>query len=247
MSESYPVAILAGGPGTRLGRITEIRPKCLVDIEGDPFIVHQLKLLERAGIRRAIVCVWYLADMVRSVLARRKFGKMNVVCAYEGLTLLGTAGALKKAAPLLGDAFFVLYGDSYLACDYAAVGQAFEDSGKKALMTVFRNENRWVRSNVEFGPYGIVAYDKDKPTARMAHVDYGLGVLSASALAGLGDDEPYDLATLYADLLARGQLAGYEIKRRFYEIGSLEGLNELRRVLSGRNRPSRPRARPQRD
>ena len=64
--------------------------------------------------------------------------------------LLGTAGALKQALPLLGEACFVLYGDSYLPCNYRAVQTAFEQSGRLALMTVLRNDGRWDRSNVEF-------------------------------------------------------------------------------------------------
>jgi NDP-sugar pyrophosphorylase family protein len=52
----------------------------------------------------------------------------------------GTAGALRRALPLLGPAFFVLYGDFYLTCDDAAIQEAYETGGKLSLMTVFRNE-----------------------------------------------------------------------------------------------------------
>ena len=70
--------------------------------------------------------------------------------SFDGDKLLGTAGAVLQALPLLGDSFFVLYGDSYLVCDYAAAAKEFRTSGKLALMTVFRNEGKWDTSNVEF-------------------------------------------------------------------------------------------------
>ncbi len=99
-------------------------------------------------------------------------------------------------------------------------------------MTVFRNENRWDRSNVEFVDGRIVAYDKHAPTARMRHIDYGLAVFQAAAFAAVPADGPSDLATLYQELLAREQLAGFEVPERFYEIGSWSGLEETRRHLA---------------
>jgi NDP-sugar pyrophosphorylase family protein len=157
---------------------------------------------------------------------------ITVEVCFDGPTLLGTAGAIKRAAPLLGEAFFVLYGDSYLTCDFRAVQRAYENSRKQALMTVFRNEGRWEHSNVEFRDGRILAYDKRATDPRMQHVDYGLGVVSGAALLRVPDDQPYDLALLYQRLLDGDQLAAFEVRDRFYEIGSFEGLEETRRLLS---------------
>jgi NDP-sugar pyrophosphorylase family protein len=139
---------------------------------------------------------------------------------------------LKRALPLLGDAFYVLYGDSYLVCDYARVAKEFAESAKLALMTVYRNDGKWDTSNVEFENGRLLAYSKKNRTPRMNYIDYGLGVLSAKAMDCVPAGEVYDLAELYGKLLEKGQLAGMEIHQRFYEVGSPAGLEETANFLA---------------
>ena len=227
-----PVAILAGGLATRLLPLTGSIPKALLDINGEPFIAHQLRLLARSGIQRVVVCAGYLGNMIREAVSDGRGYGLRVAFSFDGPTLLGTAGALRNAAPLLGQAFFVLYGDSYLRCDYRDVQSAFEASGCMGLMTVFRNNGAWDRSNVEFSDGTIRAYDKRTLNSSMRHIDYGLGVLDRRALDLVPAGRPYDLAELYAELLACGQLGAYEVQERFYEIGSMSGLEETRELLA---------------
>src|SRR5580704_543468 len=159
-----PVAILAGGLATRLRPLTETIPKSLVEINGEPFLWHQLRLLRENGIDRVVMCVSYLGEMVRdSAGDGRDFG-LHIDYSFDGSSLLGTAGALKRALPLLGESFFVLYGDSYLPIDLAAVEAAFRAGGKAGLMTVYSNQGQWDTSNVEFSGGRIVAYDKKNRT-----------------------------------------------------------------------------------
>jgi NDP-sugar pyrophosphorylase family protein len=227
-----PVAILAGGLATRLHPLTETIPKSLVEIDGEPFLWRQLRLLRQNAIDRVVLCVSHLGAQVRdSVGDGRTFG-LHIDYSFDGAIMLGTAGALKRAQPLLGDNFFVLYGDSYLPIDWAAVEAAFRVSGKAGLMTVYRNESQWDTSNVEFVDGRILAYNKKLRTARMRHIDYGLGVLRAAALARVPDGQAWDLATLYRELLEAGELAAFESPQRFYEIGSFGGIEELRSYLS---------------
>ena len=229
-----PVAILAGGLATRLRPATEKAPKSLLEVNGEPFIAHQLRLLKTNGISRVVLCVGFLGEMVRdAVKDGRAFG-LQVKYSFDGASLLGTAGALKRALPLLGRAFLTLYGDSYLLCDYGAVAQKFEESGKQALMTVFRNEGNWDSSNVEFTDGRIVAYDKKQRTPRMKYIDYGLGAFTARAFDRVPADQAFDLAELYQAILADGELAGMEIQQRFYEIGSPTGLEETARFIASR-------------
>ena len=145
---------------------------------------------------------------------------------------MGTGGAVRKALPVLGEAFFVLYGDAYLQCDYNGVEMFFRQSGKAGVMTVFRNANQWDTSNVNFREGCIVSYDKHHPTPDMQHIDYGLGILRASVFENYPLNEPLDLATIYQDLVIRDQLAGFEVSQRFYEIGSPAGLEETRRYFA---------------
>jgi NDP-sugar pyrophosphorylase family protein len=219
-----PVAILAGGLATRLGRLTETTPKSLVPIHGVPFVAHQLRRLRAEGIEHVILCVGHLGESIEQVVGDGTAFGLKVEYSYDGVSLRGTAGAVRFALPKLGASFFVMYGDSYLACNYAAVEQEFWRRGKSGLMTVFRNEGKWDSSNVEFGEGRILAYSKKSRTARMQYIDYGLGVFRAEAFART---LAADLADLYSELLAGGELAALEVHERFYEIGSPAGLKEM--------------------
>ena len=226
-----PVAILAGGLATRLRPATEKIPKSLLEVNGEPFIVHQLRLLKASGVSRVVLCVGFLGEMVRDVVKNGHSFGLDAHYSFDGPALLGTAGALKRALPALGKAFLTLYGDSYLRCDYANVAREFEASGKQALMTVFRNEGQWDTSNVEFEDGVIRAYNKKERTPRMKFIDYGLGGFTAKAFERVPADKAFDLAELYREVLADGELAGMEMKQRFYEIGSPAGLEETARFI----------------
>ena len=227
-----PVAILAGGLATRLRPLTEKIPKSLLELNGEPFIVHQLRLLRSHDITRVVICAGYLGEMIQQVIGDGAHWGVRADFSFDGDQLRGTAGALQRALPLLDDAFFVLYGDSYLPCDYHATQTTFEQSGKLALMTVFHNEGQWDKSNVQFADGRILVYDKRNATPAMHHIDYGLGAFRAEAFANVPNDQPYDLATLYQALLARDQLVGHEVAERFYEIGSFAGLEETQQYLA---------------
>ena len=222
-----PAVILAGGLATRLRPLTETIPKSLIEIQGEPFLAHQLRLLRGRGIREIVMCVGYLGEMVQQFAGDGERFGVHIQYSFDGPKLLGTGGAVRQALDLLGPAFFVFYGDSYLPCDYARVERVFEDSGKQGLMTVYRNEGQFDTSNVEFSEGRILAYDKVHLTPAMQYIDYGLGVFRREVFAGIAADEVCDLASIYQDLLAEGQLAACEIQERFYEIGSRQGIEDL--------------------
>ena len=230
-----PVAILAGGLATRLRPATDRLPKALIDVNGRPFIAWQLEALHAQGATRVIICAGYRGDDIRRVVTDEHDFGLHVDWAFDGPTLLGTAGAIRRALPLIGGPFFVLYGDSYLPIDWCPVQEAFLASGKPGLMTVYHNEGRLDRSNVEFDGQRIVAYDKHSATSRMHHIDYGLGAFHTSAFDRLVDGRPADLADLYRDLAAEHLLAAYEVHQRFFEIGSSDGLEETRAYLASRS------------
>jgi NDP-sugar pyrophosphorylase family protein len=206
--------------------LTERVPKVLLEVAGRPFAEHQLRLLRDAGITEVVFCVGFLGEMVEQTLGDGSRYGVSIHYSYDGDTLCGTGGALKRALPLLGDAFLIMYGDSYLDCDYAAVARTFVDSGKLGLMTVIRNEGRWDKSNVLFEDGRIVRYDKKNRTPDMLYIDYGLGALRREALSGYPEGAVLDLADIYHDLSLRNELAGFKMHDRFYEIGSPKGLRE---------------------
>ncbi len=220
-----PVAILAGGLATRLRPITQTIPKSMVEVAGEPFVAHQLRQLKREGVERVVFCIGHLGEQIRDFVGTGESFGLAADYSFDGDELLGTGGALRAALPKLGQAFFVLYGDSYLDIRYAAVEAAFRAAGQPALMTVLRNEDRWDASNVEFTDGRLLRYSKRDRDRAMLHIDYGLGVVEADAIADY-PERRFDLASVYEDLARQSRLAGFEATVRFYEIGSHGGLKE---------------------
>lgn len=223
------VCILAGGRGTRLGERVAETPKPLLEVAGEPFLLHQLRLLAANGADEVVLCVGYLGEQIERRIGMEQFG-ISIRYSYDSPQLDGTLGAIRGALPLLPDRFLVLYGDTYLRLDYAAAAAAWDASGRLALMTVLRNAGRWERSNAVFADGRVVAFDKDHPTPEMEWIDYGLGGLDATALT-LVDRDVADLAVLQRRLAELGELAGFEVQERFYEIGSHEALAETDEFL----------------
>jgi NDP-sugar pyrophosphorylase family protein len=226
-----PAAILAGGLATRLRPITKTIPKALVEVCGRPFIDHQLALLRRHGIRRVVLCLGHLGDQVEKHLGDGASHGVAIDYSHDGQQLLGTGGALRRAAPLLDEVFWVMYGDSYMDIDYGTVLAAFMRKDRLGLMTVLHNRNRWDRSNVDFRDGRLLKYDKREQTPDMTHIDYGVALLRRPALERISPHRPSDLADLYSSLVAEDRMMGYEVTQRFYEIGSPAGLQETRAYL----------------
>ena len=227
----WPVGILAGGLATRLRPATDTIPKALLSVAGQPFLIHQLRLLHSKGFRKIVLCVGYLGEMIEAKIGDGKRLGLQIDYSFDDPTLLGTGGALKRAISKLGEQFLVVYGDSYMPIDYAAVVEAFIRSEKPALMTVLENEGRWDASNVWFEAGEIYRYDKKERTSEMRHIDYGISVLNAEVFAGFPDNAAFDLADLYSHLVSQKQMAAHEVKQRFYEIGSAKALAELDDML----------------
>jgi len=234
-----PVAILCGGLATRLRALGVKLPKALMDVNGEPFVAHQLRLLRSRGIDRVVLCVGHLGELICDYVGDGSRFGLQAEFSFDGPVLLGTAGAICRALPLLDKTFFVLYGDSYLPCDYGMVAEAFRRSGQPSLMTVFRNEGQYDTSNIEFDGTHILSYDKTCRTPRMHYIDYGLGVFDRAVFQELPEVQPCDLAQIYQKQLAAGQLAALEMTHRFYEIGSFQGLEETAEYLRNLGSASR--------
>jgi NDP-sugar pyrophosphorylase family protein len=222
--EMPPVCILAGGRGTRLGERAREVPKPLLEVAGEPFLFHQLRLLASHGVREAVICVGYRGEMIRSRVGEERFG-VRIAYSHDGPGLDGTLGAIRRALALLPERFLVLYGDTYLRLDYRAVEHGWRESGLPALMVVLRNEGRWDTSNVRYELGRVLAHDKHAPTPDMRWIDYGLGGLTAGAIGRVAESER-DLAALYGALARGGEVCGYPASKRFYEIGTPAALEE---------------------
>jgi NDP-sugar pyrophosphorylase family protein len=232
-----PVCLLAGGLGSRLGETVRDTPKPLLDVAGEPFLLHQLRLLAGYGAREVVVCVGYLGERIVQRIGAERFG-ITISYSHDGPRPLGTLGAIRAAVPLLGPRFLVLYGDTYLRIDYAAASAAWERSALPAMMTVLRNDGRWDASNAIFDRGRVTMYDKRTPAPEMRWIDYGLGGLERDAL-DVVDETVSELSDLYHEIADRGELFGFEATERFYEIGTPDALAETSAFLGSRyDRPA---------
>jgi NDP-sugar pyrophosphorylase family protein len=231
----YPVAILAGGLAKRLHPITQNLPKSLVTVAGKPFIWWQLHYLRQQQIQQVVLCTGHMGEMIQQVVQHGQEFGLHVQYSPDGPALRGTGGAIKNALPLLGERFFVLYGDSFLPIDFAAVQQAYESDQSAALMTVLRNQDQWDKSNVIFENGALKDYNKHTPRPEMTHIDYGLAILTGKIFESYAGISAFDLADVYEKLAQNKELKGYEVFERFYEIGSHQGLKETEEFLLKRN------------
>jgi MurNAc alpha-1-phosphate uridylyltransferase len=226
-----PVAILAGGLGTRMLPHTLVVPKAMLDVAGEPFAAHQLRLLARQGYTDVVFLVGYLGSVIEEYAGDGSRFGLRVSYVYDGDRALGTAGAVVKALPLLGDAFLLTFGDAYLRVDHADVERAFLMAGTEGIMTIFRAQDGGEHPNVELRNGLVAAYEKKAPLPKMEYIDYGLSAFRARAFAQIPLGEPADLTEINQALIERDQLTAYVVEHRPFEIGSPHGLEETERFL----------------
>jgi NDP-sugar pyrophosphorylase family protein len=220
------VAILAGGLATRLGALTKNRPKSMVEVYGRPFIEYQLELLRKGGIDNIILCLGYAGEQIERHCGNGKRYGVNIKYSVED-KLLGTAGALRKAEVLLNDVFFTMYGDSYLFLDFPAAMRNFKSQNNLAQMTVYRNYDRYDRSNTAVEGNLVKKYSKQERTEDMTYIDYGANIFRKEVLRMIPENQFYSLEDLFPCLIEMDELLAFEVNERFYEIGSPQGLKEF--------------------
>jgi len=224
--------ILAGGLATRMRPLTETLPKALIRVAGRPFIDYQLDWMAKVGVSKVLLSVGYRGEMLCEHVGDGSRWGLPVEVVNEGAELRGTGGALRLAFDegALDESFLLTYGDSFLPIDFGEVWRAFLSARQPALMTVFRNAERWDQSNAVF-EQGQVFYDKarrSRPASDYEYIDYGLSALDRSLVPRFVPEHgKADLASLFHELSLRGELAGFEVWQRFFEIGSPAGLSDF--------------------
>jgi NDP-sugar pyrophosphorylase family protein len=222
------VVILAGGLATRMRPTTLTVAKAMLDVAGRPFVDWQLEKVKRAGYDDVVMCVAFLGEQIRDHVGDGARYGLRVRYSDEGPTLLGTAGALRVALPLLAPVFLVTYGDSYLPFDYAEplrVLMAHDDCD--GVMSVFPNRGLWDASNVRTDGAHVLAYEKGTKDPAFDHIDYGALALRRSLIAPLPEGEKLGLEQIQTRVAAAGRMRAVVAPERFYEVGSPEGLAAL--------------------
>lgn len=229
----FPVIILAGGKATRLGKIAKNTPKSLIKINNYPFLYYQLTYLEKQGIKEVIICAGHLGFKIKKFIKKKKIN-LKIKYFNDGKKLLGTGGAIKKVLPYIKNSFFVMYGDSYLPINFRNVQERYINSKKLGLITIYKNKNKLDKSNVILKS-GNVYYDKFKPIKEMNYIDYGLSILNKKVFKYFNVIKKFDLAEVLNLVSKKNLLAHMLVKKRFYEIGSLDGIKETKNFLKKSN------------
>lgn len=225
------IVILAGGKATRLGDLAKNIPKAMVKINNKPFLEYQIELLKNKGLKDIVLCIGHLGAVIKNYFEDgKKFG-VRIQYSEERDKLLDTAGALKKAAPLLNDEFFVMYGDAYLPIDYTKVEKYFKRSAFPALMVVYKNFNKYGKSNVIVKDNLVVDYNKDAQKNGMVYIDYGVLSSKKEVLNYIPKNKVFPMGILFKKLIDKKALGALETKVPFYEIGSVEGLRRFERMI----------------
>lgn len=238
--ENIPFLILAGGKGSRLGDLSKDIPKAMIEIGGEPFIAHVLRLLRREGVRRVVLLVEHFAKQIEDYVQDGAGFGLAVSYSRDGDSDLGTGGAVKKALEYVDQDLAVMYGDTYLDISMPTVYTAFKSSGLGAMMALLENNNQWAPSNVEFDELQgkVLKYDKKKPTNNMRFIDYGLSFFSRDLLETHCKNlkkTSFDMGDLFKAMAKKKELAGFAVNRRFYDIGTIENMIETRAYLSQNN------------
>jgi NDP-sugar pyrophosphorylase family protein len=221
------IVVLAGGKATRLYPVTQDIPKSMIEINGIPFITHQINLFKRNNISNVVLCLGVFSDQIIDYVGDGSRFGISVKYSIEKATeLLGTFGALINSYDLLSDVFFVTFGDSYLDIDYQGIYDQFLHSNKMGLMTVYKNNNRYVPSNTAIKDGIVTRYDKSTSTG-FEYVDYGLSIFRKKALDFFPKNKNLDLTELNQKLISIKELASFEVHQKFYEIGTFEGIADL--------------------
>ncbi len=230
LKEQMQVVALLGGLGTRLGKLTSDIPKAMIDIHGKPFFYYQLHLMRNQGFKDFLFCIGYKGELVKEYFGNGESFGVNIRYSSDGDKLLGTGGALRKALPLLDDNFIVIYGDAFLDVDFSELIYNYDrakETGKKALMAVYENNNNYAPSNVALHDGKLLRYDKKNPTPEMKYIDFGVSIYSKPVIEEIPSGQWADLADLCHRLADEDLIAGYKVRRRFYEVGTPASLEEF--------------------
>ena len=224
--KKYEIIILSGGKGTRIKKFTKKIPKCLIDINGKPFLYYQLRYLKKYGIKKVILSVGYKSEEVKNYV-KNNINFIDVKIVKDGKKLLGTGGAILKSMKFLKNNFFILYGDSYLNFDL----NKLRLSKNRSIMAIYRNKDKHDKSNIKIIDTNYIHYFKNTSNMKLSYIDYGISFLNKKIFKDFDINRKFDLSSLFDKISKKFQLQGLIVKKRFYEVGSYNGIKELKKYL----------------
>lgn len=224
------IVILCGGLATRLGSLAKDIPKSMIEIQGKPFLEYQIENVKKHSITDIVLCIGHLSEQIKDYFGNGKKLGVNICYSYDKDKPLGPIGALKNAESLLQDTFFIMYGDSYVFVDFDKVYSYFKKQNKTALMVVYQNFDKFDTSNIIINNEKVAKYGGEK-TKETTYIDYGVSLFRKKIFENIPADTFYLTNDLFSKLVKQKELLAYEVKKRFYHIGTPEALKEFKKYI----------------
>ena len=225
----YPIAVLAGGLGTRLGPLTINLPKALVNIYGKPFLYWKLKQLESQGFNKVVICTGYKEELILEYLKLNKFD-LDIHISNDGKDLAGTGGAIQRAMNKLGKRFYVTYGDSYLKFHPKKFEEEFEKINYGTFVTYHKNNNKMKNLRVENEKITCIDSFPNSRT-KMNAIDYGMLAFTESEFNDFSKESAFHLHSVINSSIQNEVAFGFEVHDNFIDMGTSNGLDSLKKEL----------------
>jgi MurNAc alpha-1-phosphate uridylyltransferase len=226
--------VLAAGLGKRMRPLTDVVPKPLVRLKSKPLIDHVLDRLAAGGIKRAVVNVHYLPDLIEAHLASRT--NPGIIISDERDALLDTGGGVVRALPLLGDAPFLIHNSDSVwiegvGSNIARLIQAFDPDRMDSLMLLALGA-----TSLGYDGHGDFAMDADGVLSRRGERREAPFVFTGVSIAHprLFEDAPkgaFSLNTLWDRAIDRGRLFGLRLEGAWMHVGTPQSVEEAERWI----------------
>ena len=226
----YPIVILAGGLAKRIRPLTDKIPKAMININSKPFIYWLLRYYINQGINTYHILLGYKGEMIEKYLLSIKNLNVSIDYHYDGKELKGTGGALLKSCSSLPDKFLLLYGDTLLTINISEFIKFSLDHDLNNVMTIFENKDKWDNSNVTLLGKNMIDYSKNSENNR-DYIDYGISIIDKQMFTDFCRQDIFDMSSYFAYLSEEKALYGYKVSKRFYEIGSFQGLKDTEKYV----------------
>ena len=216
--------ILAGGRGTRLGSLTDSRPKPMLEVCGKPFLEYQIEQLRDQGFDKVVLLLGYLPQVIREFFGDGR--RWGIKIEYSVTAVDDETGRrMKIAEPLLDQCFLLMYCDNYWPMQIERMWKRFQASGAPAMVTVYTNKDGYTRNCVRVEADGMVSvYDKSCSDPMLNAVEISYAIIKKEILKLLdGENRSFETA-IYPYLIGGKQLAAFASEHRYYSIGSSQRL-----------------------
>lgn len=230
--KNIDVVILCGGLGKRLQSVVNDRPKPMADVGGRPFLDILIDYVASFGFRRFILCICYMGDFIRQHYQNRK-GPLEIIFSEEK-TPLGTAGAIKKAGPLIGSSpLLATNGDSFCKADLRGFLEFHLITKALSSIVLTNMKDTDDYGNVTLGKsQRIIDFSEKTKSHKNSFVSTGIYLFQKEILSLIPANKNFSLEKdLFPSIVGKG-FYGYVSTEEFTDIGTPERHKRAERLLS---------------